>query len=512
MRRITDHRFEEHGFDEAVRDMVRMAPWWLTSAVIHLIILFILATIPFQVVASSKGPTMQAQNPDQIQEPEEEELEEPEPEVPEEEIVEEPIETEEISDHNEVDTDSEFEETAGEDGLSDAPFTGPSTNSAIGLGGGAGGGRRGRGGHRNLRAGGGSGLTENAVELGLKWLADHQDVEEDGKWDCDDFMKHDPADDKCDGPGSALYDVGVSGLALLAFLGAGYTDRGSKKENKYAKNVRMALRYLMSSQADDGVFGTRATHSFIYNHAIATLGMCEAYWMTRNPRYKKPAQEGLNFIAMARNPYMAWRYEPRGGENDTSVTGWCVMALKSGKFAGLEVDPDAFEGARQWVDKMTDPNFGTVGYNFPGGQSARPEGKQDRFPADKSAAMTAAGILSRIFLGEDPRSSELIKKGAGICVDLPPTWNPDDGSIDMYYWYYATLALFQVGGAHWRKWNEAMKEAIVKNQHGQGSGARTGSWDPIGVWGDDGGRVYSTAVLVMCLEVYYRYDRVFGVK
>ncbi|MHC4136132.1 MAG: hypothetical protein ACYS0K_14225, partial [Planctomycetota bacterium] len=236
------------------------------------------------------------------------------------------------------------------------------------------------------------------------------------------------------------------------------------------------------------------------------------FWMTRNPRYKKPAQEGLNFIGMARNPYMAWRYEPRGGENDTSVTGWCVMALKSGKFAGLEVDPDAFEGARQWVDKMTDPNFGQVGYNYPGGAPARPEGKQDRFPPEKSHAMTAAGILSRIFLGEDPRASEMIKKGANLCVELPPVWNPDTGDIDMYYWYYATLALFQTGGAYWRKWNENMKDAIVKNQHQKGSGSRTGSWDPIGVWGDDGGRVYSTAVLVMCLEVYYRYDRVFGVK
>ena len=512
MRRITDHRFDEGGFNEAIQGLVKSSPWWMISAVIHAIALLILWQIPLDPRASGRGALMQAEMPDTLEDPEDEELEEPEPEVPEEEIVEEPIETEEISDHNEVDTDTEFEETAGEDGLSDAPFTGPSTNSAIGLGGGAGGGRRGRGGRRNLRAGGGSGLTENAVELGLKWLADHQDVEEDGKWDCDDFMKHDPADDKCDGAGGQLYDVGIVGLSLLAFLGAGYTDRGSKRENKYAKNVRMGLRYLMTSQAEDGVFGTRATHSFMYNHTIATLSMCETFWMTRNPRYKKPAQEGLNFIAMARNPYMAWRYEPRGGENDTSVTGWCVMALKSGKFAGLEVDPDAFEGARQWVDKMTDPNFGQVGYNYPGGAPARPEGKQDRFPPEKSHSMTAAGILSRIFLGEDPRASEMIKKGANLCIELPPSWNPDDGSIDMYYWYYATLALFQTGGSYWRKWNENMKDAIVKNQHQKGSGSRTGSWDPIGVWGDDGGRVYSTAVLVMCLEVYYRYDRVFGVK
>jgi hypothetical protein len=266
----------------------------------------------------------------------------------------------------------------------------------------------------------------------------------------------------------------------------------------------------MTSQDEDGVFGTRATHSFIYNHAIATLAMCEAYWMTRNPRYKKPAQEGLNFLAMARNPYLAWRYEPRGGENDTSVTGWCVMALKSGKFAGLEVDPAALDGARLWIDKMTDPQFGQVGYNFTGGVPSRPEGKQDRFPPEKSQSMTAVGVLSRIFLGEDPRTSEPIRKGADLCVALPPVWNPDDGSIDMYYWYYGTLAMFQVGGAPWKKWNAAMVPAIVKSQHQKGSGARTGSWDPLGVWGDDGGRVYSTAVMVMCLEVYYRYERVFG--
>ena len=501
---------EQGGFNETIQALVRSSPWWMISAVIHGVVLAILWTVPFSTSSSRLPPAIQSQLQEQQEEPEEEILEEPEPEIPEEEIEEIPIDTEEVSDHNETDTDSDFEETAGEDGLSDAPFTGPSTNSAIGLGGGAGGGRRGRGGRRNLKAGGGGGLTESAVELGLKWLADHQDVEQNGMWDCDDFMKHDPADDKCDGPGGALYDVGVTGLALLAFLGAGYTDRGSSKENQYAKNVRQGLRYLMTNQDDEGCFGTRASQHFMYNHAIAALAMCEAYWMTRNPRYKKPAQEGLNFIARSRNPYLAWRYEPRGGENDTSVTGWMVMALQSGKFGGLEIDPDAFEGARAWVDKMTDPDFGQVGYNMPGGTPARPEGLQDKFPPEKSQSMTAVGMLTRIFLGEDPRASKMIKMGADLCLEHPPRWEPETGVIDMYYWYYATLALFQVGGTHWKNWNMAMKDAIVKHQWPKKSGSRTGSWDPIGPWGPDGGRVYSTACMVMCLEVYYRYDKVFG--
>ena len=202
----------------------------------------------------------------------------------------------------------------------------------------------------------------------------------------------------------------------------------------------------------------------------------------------------------------------RPGDNDTSVTGWMVMALKSGAFGGLDIDPDAFEGARAYIDKMTDPDFGVVGYLQPGGSVARPEGLQDKFPAEKSQSMTAIGILTRIFLGENPKASRMIKKGADQCLKLVPVWDTEDGSIDMYYWYYATLALYQVGGSTWKTWNKAMVTSIVKNQFPRGSGSRTGSWDPIGPWGPDGGRVYSTATLVMCLEVYYRYDRVFGLK
>ena len=104
----------------------------------------------------------------------------------------------------------------------------------------------------------------------------------------------------------------------------------------------------------------------------------------------------------------------------------------------------------------------------------------------------------------------MIRLGAKLCAETPPVWNPDDGSIDMYYWYYGSLALHQVGGPAWRTWNKAMEQAVVESQHPKGSGSRHGSWDPIGAWGDDGGRVYSTACMTMCLEVYYRYPRLFG--
>jgi len=67
--------------------------------------------------------------------------------------------------------------------------------------------------------------------------------------------------------------------------------------------------------------------------------------------------------------------------------------------------------------------------------------------------------------------------------------------------------MFQLGGDYWKVWNESMKDALVPNQ--QRDGDERGSWDPIGAWGRSGGRVYSTAINVLSLEIYYRYDRVF---
>jgi len=63
------------------------------------------------------------------------------------------------------------------------------------------------------------------VDRAIKWLYYHQD--RDGKWDQDGFQKN--CDTKqgaaCDGQGTSQYDVGVTGLALLAFMGSGNTSQ-----------------------------------------------------------------------------------------------------------------------------------------------------------------------------------------------------------------------------------------------------------------------------------------------
>ena len=370
-------------------------------------------------------------------------------------------------------------------------------------GGGRGGGGLGQGG------GGGSGgatkQTESAVMWALRWLKNHQSP--DGHWDCDGFDAQCKLN-RCDGPGEATYDPGVSGLALLCFLGAGETHQsGTCKET-----VKNGLKYLRDIQDSEGCFGPRTSQHFLYNHACAALAMTEAYGMTMSRVFKEPAQRGIGFVLKAKNPYLAWRYNyPPDGDNDTSISGWMVMVLKSGVMCELEVEKAAIKDAVTWVDKMTEPEFGRTGYQQRGGPPARTNEMMTKFPNDKSESLTAVGVLTRIFAGHTPKDDEFIMKGADLMAKKLPKWDVDAGTIDFYYWYYASLAMFQVGGTHWKSWNDAMKTAIIEHQRMEADRDERGSWDPIDCWSPEGGRIYATTLNCLSMEVYYRYGKVLGV-
>ncbi|MHC4731805.1 MAG: HEAT repeat domain-containing protein [Planctomycetota bacterium] len=331
--------------------------------------------------------------------------------------------------------------------------------------------------------------VRKAIKNGLIWLANNQDAD-DGFWDCD---KH---------GGGKLFDEGVTGLALWAFLSAGHVDR----DNVYAKTVRDGLAYLLRTQQIDGVLGTRATHSFQTLHACAGIALAEAWILTGNPRYKRAIRAAVDYVEAARNPHGAWRYEPRGGKNDTHVTTWMVTVLRLADLGGFAVDPAAYRGAAWWIDKMTGRGLGQIGYNYPGGTSARPEGRQDRFPAEKSQAMTAAGAWCRHLLGGELLADAVHKRSIRLCAELPPKWLSDTGQIDLYYFHFGTLALSQEDGSASRKWNSALRKALLPAQRDDGS------WPANGVWGADGGKVYSTALAVLSLLGPYRYPPGFATK
>jgi len=380
----------------------------------------------------------------------------------------------------------------------------PGINDNIGVGSGGGGGgsfsnrKKGRENLRKTRQGV---EADDAVVAALKWLARHQSP--DGGWSAAGFCK------TCPGNGDAAFDTGVTSLSLLAYLGAGYSQLSRDEIGgiPVADVVRKSIQWLLAHQDPEGCVGERG-QKYMYNHAIAALALSEAYGMTAAAILKEPAQKAIDFLVASQNPGKGWRYSMKCSDNDTSVTGWAVMALKSAEMSGLSFPPSAFEGALNWLSEATEKDgYYQTGYNARGTGKVFVPGKNEQFAHHPS--MSAVAVMSRIFIQKkrDPSMTSVNL----LASDLP-AWQP--GQVDFYYWYYASLALFQYDGpkgAFWAKWNEPMKNAIVPNQRTASHGCENGSWDPAADrWGFEGGRVYAAAINCLTLEVYYRYAHVFG--
>lgn len=334
---------------------------------------------------------------------------------------------------------------------------------------------------------GGTEESERAVELSLAWLAKHQSPE--GYWDAARFgagqVEVDPQGINRRQAG-VHSDSGITALAVLAFLGAGYTH----EEGRYADHVDRALRWLIGQQRQDGYLGGNATHyARTYCHAMAAYALAEAYGMQSDPTAQTGLREAVvravKFTLDTQNPQDgSWRYVP-GQKGDMSIFGWQLMALKSAEIAGIPIPESSKD---RMVAFLRSRSHGTAG----GLASYREEEPQP------TPSMTAEALFCKQMLG--------IKRSNPACteaVEYLLQHAPRRSAMNLYYWYYGTLAMHQYGGEPWRRWNESIRDLLVAEQVQQGEHA--GSWEPRDVWAGYGGRVYSTALAALCLEVYYRF-------
>ncbi|OYV87519.1 MAG: hypothetical protein B7Z73_09970, partial [Planctomycetia bacterium 21-64-5] len=194
--------------------------------------------------------------------------------------------------------------------------------------------------------GGGSPESEDAVSRGLRWLQAHQLPS--GGW-CFD-LKQGPCQGHCRDSGSEVSTTGATGLALLAFLGRGETHF----EGEYQETVQRGIYYLTGQMRIGERGGDLRGESggTMYSHGIAAIALCEAYAMTRDPTLEPFAQKAIDFIVGAQDPRTGgWRYEPRM-PGDTTVSGWQIMALKSGQMAYLRVPYETIERAGHFLDSV----------------------------------------------------------------------------------------------------------------------------------------------------------------
>ena len=237
---------------------------------------------------------------------------------------------------------------------------------------------------------------------------------------------------------------------------------------------------------------------------MARRGVGAGFGVPVHERRRSPAQRAVRFVQQSQNPYLAWRYGVRDGDNDTSVTGWAVLVLHTAQRVGLEVDPGAFRGGLAWIDKMTEPEFGRTGYQQRGGRSQRPKDYGDRFPVNVVEPLTGLGVFARVASGSTPENDEMIGKGLVLLDAARPRWDAS-GSVDSYYWFWGSLAMHNVASHPGRAdWLRAVREALVSAQAADKTRCDRGSWNPeADAWGP-AGRVYLTAISCLTLEAPIR--------
>lgn len=334
--------------------------------------------------------------------------------------------------------------------------------------------------------------TEEAIERGLLYLSSIQN--DDGSW-------------SLQGHGSDVVlrsDSAATGLCLLAFQGAGYTHR----EHQYANTVSRGLQFLIDNQRTNGdLYRSEDDLSnrnvAFYSHGIASLALCEAYGMTQDEDLKQPAQMCLDYIAATQNRSRGgWRYTPQVS-SDTSVTGWMMMAMKSGQLSGLDVSQRTYDGIEHWLELAKSPDRDDR-YRYNPYAPDTPSQRHGRLP---TPTMTAVGMLMRMY-GGWKRETPAMQSAADYLLEYPPQMGtPQSPQRDAYYWYYATQVMFHMGGRHWKDWNASLNPVLLESQLVDGPNA--GSWDPVNPvpdrWSIHAGRLYVTTMNLLNLEVYYRH-------
>jgi hypothetical protein len=222
----------------------------------------------------------------------------------------------------------------------------------------------------------------------------------------------------------------------------------------------------------------------MYSHGIAALAITEAYAMTKDRGLREPAEQAIKFIVSSQYDDGGWRYSP-GFEGpppgDTTVTTWQVVALKSASLAGIDVPYDVWARIEGFLDGVQEDGGSRYVYMI-----GRPD----------TNATTAAGLLCRM-IGGWPRDHRPLMQGVMRLGAEQPERN------NMYFNYYASQVLHHVGGAQWERWNPRMRDYLVDTQATDGH--EVGSWYFAESHSTPGGRLYTTAMATMTLEVYYRY-------
>ena len=318
---------------------------------------------------------------------------------------------------------------------------------------------------------------------------------------------------------------GATALCVQALLARGYTPQAGR----YSRPLRSAVGFILACQKPNGLLslmspdwspgqkyprrigrrpGMRNLHRYnflackagSYSHAVAGVVLCEAYGMTdaaKSASVRGAIEKALAYtrgLQVARKRYRldvgGWRYLRRvsiTADSDLSITSWHLMFLRSAKNAGFHVPAEQIDLGMQFVRRCYRPDFGTFIYY------ARP--RMRRLP---NLAMAGSGILS-LALGGEHNSDKA--RSAGRWLLQAPLRFGDGAASDYYGAYYASQAMFQLGGEYWRRFFPRIVQAVLRGQNADGS------WQPMPLWGKAVNTALATQALMPTYQLLPVYQR-----
>lgn len=229
-------------------------------------------------------------------------------------------------------------------------------------------------------------------------------------------------------------------FALLCFLGHGEMP-GAEANPEFGETVEKAIRFLIETQIENGLFKSRDGNN--YAHLIAVCALAEAYALAAGTALKSAAEKAVAHIINGKNLAGGWDYNMMPTDrNDTSYSGRAAQAVKAAKVAqdthGLNA-PGLEQSCARAINGFkanASPNGG-FGYTNRG-----------------QGGLSGIGALCMQLLGaaKEPEVSKTLEylKSCKFSfsqwdIGQPRGW----GGNPVYYWHYITQAKFHNGGNDW---------------------------------------------------------------
>jgi len=313
--------------------------------------------------------------------------------------------------------------------------------------------------------------TQQAIDGGLAYLRGRQ--LEDGSFGTHGYRRN----------------VAICSLAGMAYLASGSTPgRGPRGEA-----LNRCIDYLLANAGEQGLISAPMgiERGPMYGHGFATLFLSETYGMTLRKDLRERLARAIGLIVGTQNDEGGWRYQPRPGDADLSVTVCQVMALRAARNAGFAVPKKTIDLALDYVKACQNPDGG-FRYMRPGGSPAG-SAIQGKSQFARSAAGVVAYTNGGIYRGAE------LARGLAYLDGFRPGDASGDAAIgrrEPYYFYghyYAVQAMWHAGGERWLAWYPAIRDQLLARQREDGS------------WPDAICAEYGTAMGLIILQVPNNY-------